>query len=117
MIDLVVHHNELAYIRPLIMVLILMDVLKVCFTTRLNSTAVENHLVRKTMVDLVVHHIEFAHIRPLIMVLILMDVFKVCLTARLNSTAVENHLVKTNRLERQWPIKRYTISSLPIFNH
>ena len=72
MIDLVVHLIEFAHIGPLIMVLILMNVLKLCLTARLNSHlkttdefAVKNHLVRKTMVDLVVHHIEFAYILPL----------------------------------------------------
>ena len=81
MVDLVVHHIEFAHIRPFIMVLILKDVFKVYFTARLNSTAVENHLVRKVMVDLVVHHIEFAHIPPLNMVLILMRVFIVGFTS------------------------------------
>ena len=72
MINLVVHLIEFAHIGPLIMVLILMNVLKLCLTARLNSHlkttdefAVKNHLVRKTMVDLVVHHIEFAYILPL----------------------------------------------------
>ena len=51
MVDLVAHHIEFAHIRPLIVGLIFINVLKVCFTTRLNSIAVENHLVRKTMVD------------------------------------------------------------------
>ena len=87
MIDLVVHLIEFAHIGPLIMVLILMNVLKLCLTARLNSHlkttdefGVKNHLVKKTMVDLVVHHIEFAHIQPLNMVLILMGVFKVDFT-------------------------------------
>ena len=85
MVDLVVHHIELAHIRPLIMVLILMGIFKIYFTAWLNSTAVENHLVRKTMVDLVVHHIEFANIQPLNMVLILMRVFIVSFTGWLVS--------------------------------
>ena len=112
MVDLVEHHIEFAHIRPLIMVLILMDVLKVCLTTWLNSTAVENHLVRKTMVELVVHHIEFAHIRPLNMALIFRRVFIVGLPAGYFFTAV-----KTILLKRPWSINRYTISSLPIFYH
>ena len=87
-----------------------------CRFTICSANSLRKFTIRKTMINLVRQHIEFAHIRPLIMVLILMDVFKVWLTARLNSTAVENHLVKTIWLETPWPIKRYTISSLPIFN-
>ena len=54
MVNLLVHHIEFADIRPLNVVLILMGVFKVYFTAWLNSTAVEDHLVRKTMV-----HIEY----------------------------------------------------------
>ena len=66
------------------MVLIIIGVFKEHLTAWLSWTAVENHLVRKTMVDLVVDHIEFALIRPLNMVFILMGVFKVDFTGWLN---------------------------------
>ena len=46
-------------------VLILIGVLKVNFTAWSNLTAVENHLVGKTIFGLVVNHIGFAYIRPL----------------------------------------------------
>ena len=86
-------HTEFAHTRPLNMALILMGVFEVDYTGWLNSTVVENYLVRKTMVDLVVNHIEFAHIRPLNMVLILMGVFELDFTGWLNSTVARNHVV------------------------
>ena len=70
MVDLMVNYIELAHIRPLNMVFILMRVLKWLLPAGYFLNRGQNYLVRKTMVDLVVHHIEFAHIRPLNMGLI-----------------------------------------------
>ena len=57
-------------------------------------TAVENHLVGKSIFGLVVTHIGFVHFRPLKVVLIVIGVFKVDFTAWLNLTAVKNRLVR-----------------------
>ena len=65
MVDLMVNYIELAHIRPLNMVFILMRVLEWVLPAGYFLNRGQNYLVRKTMVDLVVHHIEFAHIRPL----------------------------------------------------
>ena len=70
MLDLVVHHIDIAHIRPLNMVFILMRVLKWLLPAGYFFNRGQNYPVRKAMVDLVVHHIEFAHIRPLNMGLI-----------------------------------------------
>ena len=62
MVDLVVNYIELAHIRPINMLFILMRVLKWLLPAGYFFNRGQNNLVRKTMVDLVVHHIEFAYI-------------------------------------------------------
>ena len=62
---LVVNQIGFAHIRPFNIFLILINVFKMDFTARSNSTAVENHLVEKFKVGLVVNHIGFARIQPL----------------------------------------------------
>ena len=66
---------------------------KVEFTAWSKLTAVDNHLVGKSVFGLVVTHIGFAHIRRLKVVSTLIGGFKVFLTAWLNLTAVKNRLV------------------------
>ena len=113
MVDLVVNYIELAHIRPLNMVFILMRVLKWLLPAGYFFNRGQNHLIRKIMVDLVVHHIEFAHIQQLNMVLMLMRVFIVGLPAGY----FFNQAVRTIWLERPWSIKLSTISTLSIFDH
>ena len=75
------------------MVLILIGVFKVEFTAWSKLTAVENHLVGKSIFGLVVTLIGFAHIRRLKTILTLICGFKVVFTGWSNLTATENGLV------------------------
>ena len=63
-IVLVVIDIGFAHIRPLSVIVILISVLKVDFTTWSISTAVKSHVTGKTICGLVVNQIGFAHIRP-----------------------------------------------------
>ena len=64
------------------------------FTAWSKLTAVENHLVGKSIFGLVVTHIGFVHFQLFKVALILIGVLKVDFTAWWNLTAVENHLVR-----------------------
>ena len=75
------------------MFFILIRFFKVDFTAWSNSTAVENHVVVKTVCGLVVNHIWFGYIRLIKVILTLIGGFKVVFTAWSNVTAVENRLV------------------------
>ena len=74
-------------------VALMTGVFNVDFTTWSKFTAVENHLVVKSIFGLVVTHIGFVYFQPWKVVLILIGVFKVDFTAWSILTAVENHLV------------------------
>ena len=69
-IVLVVINIGFAHIRPLSVIAILINVFKMDFTARSNSTAVENDVVVKAIFGSVVNYIWYAHIRLIKMILI-----------------------------------------------